>query len=514
LSTKPFTRVLWIVLDGMGYEHARLCLASGAFPALTRIEREGYLGPSTPATPVCQTPPALISLFAGADPAESGVWGYHMPDPRNRELSMSGFHCPIAVHPLWEDMERRGWPYSLMNVAFRNDPLWRGSVTSLTFAYDGYRLWKRPTMHRLNGDSRRVFHEGIELQVRPTSEGVQISKGSRLCGTLLPGETKPFRITAGTRVIAHLLSRSLLVLHSITPPVTRGARAAERAREGFFDANVFRVARRENEKRGAGAIPIDVELAASALSMRQKADLMLSAVDEPSSRLVVGYFPIIDDFNHVYVDALQSGEPNGRASRLFAACAGLVDQLLGRVMDRADDGTLLVVSSDHGAASFQGILHLNELFLRERLVVRQGDGYDLRRSTAFYHPSDCGQVIARDPGDRSSVLAAVRRALDQARTEYGVEIGMQEGAARDPYLAFLYPLGKGYFTGDPPRRGRATLEAKRSGGHHLSPLSPTPWIQAVLGLWSPRSRSLAKELPAIPSGNRGVKDFLLEVMGG
>ncbi|MFI5369314.1 MAG: hypothetical protein ACHQ1F_09915 [Spirochaetia bacterium] len=110
-------------------------------------------------------------------------------------------------------------------------------------------------------------------------------------------------------------------------------------------------------------------------------------------------------------------------------------------------------------------------------------------------------------------MAALRRGLDRARREFGIEIGMVEGSGDDPYVAFLFPLGDGYFTGNPPGRGRPALDGARRGGHHLSPFSPTPWIQAMLGLWSPRSTGLSKELPAVPADNKDVKDFLLEAMG-
>jgi hypothetical protein len=270
--------------------------------------------------------------------------------------------------------------------------------------------------------------------------------------------------------------------------------------------------RRENERRkGLGEISVSAELTASELCMKQKTDLMLNAASRGRPRLVVGYFPLIDELNHVYADQLES-VPDGRAAKLFAGCAVLVDRLLGRLMQTADESTLLVVSSDHGAAAFQGLLHVNELFVKEGLVRRSGDGYDLRRSTAFYHTSDCGQVLARDGVDKPAVLSTIRKALQRASAEHGVEIGMLEGVAGDPYLAFLYPLGNGYFTGDPPKRGRPVMEAGKRGGHHLSPLSPTPWIQAVLGLWSPRSRLLWKEI-SVPSANREMKGFLLDLMG-
>jgi hypothetical protein len=227
----------------------------------------------------------------------------------------------------------------------------------------------------------------------------------------------------------------------------------------------------------------------------------------------VGYFPLIDVLNHAYCDLLETEWPDGRVSELYCASVALVDKLLERVMQAAGQDTLVVVSSDHGAASSRKLLHLNELLAAEGIVKRSGDEYDLPRSAAFYHPSDCGQVVARHNGDRAAILAALRRALDRARQEFGIDIGMQEGGGDDPYIAFLFPLGDGYFTGNHPGRGRPTLDSARRGGHHLSPLSPTPWIQAMLGLWSPRSAALAKELPAIPTDNKDVKDFLLAAMG-
>ena len=60
--------------------------------------------------------------------------------------------------------------------------------------------------------------------------------------------------------------------------------------------------------------------------MRQKADLMAAACANRHSRLVMGYFPLVDAFNHSYIDLLESEWPEGRASEVFLACMGLVDE--------------------------------------------------------------------------------------------------------------------------------------------------------------------------------------------
>jgi hypothetical protein len=74
-------------------------------------------------------------------------------------------------------------------------------------------------------------------------------------------------------------------------------------------------------------------------------------------------------------------------------------------------------------------------------------------------------------------------------------------------------MGDAYFSGRPPARSGVVLDTRKKGGHHLSPLSPTPWIQALLGLWSPRSRNLARDLAPLPERNVDVKQFLLGLIG-
>ena len=515
MSTKAFQRVFWVVLDGMGYELARRCVSTGRFPALSRIESEGHLGPALPAVPVCQTPPALLTLFTGEEPAQSGVWGYYMPDPDKREASVSGFHVkPRKVSTLWDALEQRGQGYSLMNVAYRNDPVWSSRGSHLRFGYDGYRLWRKPAVFMPERRGRRIHYRGIELALRPSADGVAILKGSSVRARLAVGEARVVQITHGVKVLAQLLDRSALFFHPLNNAVTRGSTAGASAADGFLDTNVFRVVRRLNERRDSDArIPVSAEMMVSELCMAQKGKLMGGAMADKHSRLVVCYFPLVDELNHAYFDVLETEWPDGRVSELYLVAVALVDKLLEQVMQAAGPDTLVVVSSDHGAGSIRKQVHLNELLASEGLVKRSADAYDLSRSSAFYHPSDCGQVVSRRGADRASMLAALRRALDRARREFAIDIGMQEGSSDDPYIAFLFPLGDGYFTGRPPGRGRPMLDRARRGGHHLSPFSPTPWIHAMLGLWSPRSNKLSEELPAIPADNKDVKNFILEAMG-
>jgi len=533
-----FERVFWVVLDGMGYEHARRLVSAGRSPALSRIAREGYLGPSQPPSPVCQTPPALLALFSGTEPAQNGIWGYHMPDPKRREGSVSGFSAqPTAGSLIWEELESRAVGYSLMNVIFRNDPLWAHRGSRLDFGYDGYRLWGKPGFYSLDGGKAEHSYRGISFRTIPRGGEICVAKGSQIRARLVPGQGALVGLTGETRVFAQLLDSSLLVLSPLNKAMVRGAVPASGGmRDGFLDANAFRAARGLNKDRPPAArIPLPAELLLSTASMKQKTDLMLAAAAGTQSRLVVGYFPLIDEYNHAYVDMLESqwpradgqpeGQPEGagavtggpgRATEVFLGCAALVDDLLARLMAAAGPDTLLIVSSDHGAMSHRSVLHVNELFVASGLVKRRVGGsspagYDLRRSAAYYHPSDCGQVVVNDAEarrrgfDRAGLLSRVRAIADKAGA------GLLEGAPDLPYIAFFFPLGDRYFTGRPPRHCRPALDAHKAGGHHLSPLSPTPWIQAVLGLWS--SSAAVGAFGDAPTANCDLKNYILAQMG-
>lgn len=526
---RRFERVFWVVLDGMGYEHTRRAVDTGRFPSLSRIAREGYLGPSAPPSPVCQTPPALLALFTGTEPARNGIWGYRMPDPNRRERSISGFAAqPRDCTPIWEVLESHGVPYSLMNVAFRNDPVWSVGSSHLAFGYDGYRLWAKPAHYDLRGGREEHSYRGINFRTLPRDGAVRILRGDASRAVLEPGQTTEVSLTRGTRVMAQLLDSTLLVLSPLNPAMVRGGMSngsvpgagaiAAEAGGRFLDTNVFRATRRLNQDRAPNSrVPLEAEMMSSVLSMRQKIDLMAAAARSGEPRLVVGYFPLIDEFNHAYVDLLDSEWPEGRASEVFLACVSLVEELLDRLMRLAGPETLVVVSSDHGAMPHRSMLHINERLAEAGLVRRAAvrpahGGYDLHRSTAYYHPSDCGQVIFNEEEARLRhlVLPQVMGRLHSVAD--GVGIGMQVPDPHAPYIAFLYPLGDCHFTGAPPRKGRPALDSGKAGGHHLSPLSGSTWMQAVLGLWSssPEARGA---LRAVPTANTALSPFLLDHMG-
>jgi hypothetical protein len=518
LSTETYARIMWVVLDGFGHEHARRFLETpGRFPALERIAREGYLGPCRPSEPVCQTPTALTALFTGAGPRESGVWGYKVPDPQRLERSISGFSIERTGGPaLWDDLESAGVSFSILNVAFRRDPIWSKPYAHLAFAYDGYRNLGRPLVVDLAADRARFEFRGIEIETVRRREGVDLRHGGRLLAHLAPGADAEIVLTRDTRAYAHLLTPEALTLFPESPAVVRFGPAAPAgigrppAAESFRDMSVFRRARRLAD----AGVPISVaaELAPSRAAVRQQTGLARWAFSEAAARCTICYLPLVDEASHSWIHAWESRPAEPRADQLFVECASMIDGFLADLMATIGPDTLLVLSSDHGALPFRRMLHVNEAFADAGLVRRAGGGYDWGRSAAWYHPSDCGQVVVNEPEarrrglSRPALAAGVRAAVETANRAHGAHITAIDAVPGDPFLLQLYPEADTYLTGDAPSPGKPALNPRRSGGHHLGPLTPSPWIDALLGLWSPREGSRTPE--GAPRRNIEVKDFL------
>jgi hypothetical protein len=276
-------------------------------------------------------------------------------------------------------------------------------------------------------------------------------------------------------------------------------------------------------------LSVEHELAVPFRVLTQIGELALRLVRMLPSRLFMFYFSLIDELSHAYLDQIEKSWPAGRGAEIAKRSYALLDQYLGRIMAEADERTLVAVSSDHGQAPFRRVLKLNELFLRAGLVRAGRDGYDFRRSLLFYHPSDCGQVVAGHAGRERRVRRGhraqrvglsredlVRRAvgcLEEANSVLDAHLGYRIGAASDPYLLFVYPLSDTHFTGKGVPGG-GVMDSQRRGGHHLSPYCPTPWIRSLLALWSP-----AGPPPAVggrqgpPQRNTELKGYLLSCLG-
>lgn len=124
-----------------------------------------------------------------------------------------------------------------------------------------------------------------------------------------------------------------------------------------------------------------------------------------------------------------------------------IDRILGTVLDRADDKTLIVFSSDHGAIPLYKEVRLNNLFAREGLLsaYKDRDGLMkidwakskvvfLKMDSIFINPEGLGGVYNRSSGPEYEALKKkVIKLLEGLKDESGVTplagfIGHEEAA--------------------------------------------------------------------------------------
>jgi hypothetical protein len=517
----PHRRIIWLILDGLGFRHWKLvqALDPSAFPAMTRFTEEGLVIPCEPSWPVCQTPPALFTLLSGESPLRHGVWGYRMPAyGRFPFRSMSGFSVkPLAGHPIWDDLEERGLSYSLMNVAFRNDRVWKEERPGLEIAFDGYRTLQPMREFRLREGTQAIRFRGIELRVRAHQGDVEIRKGGRRIAYIDADRPCEVALTRGTRAFAFLPEAETLYLVSANQAAVRGT-ARPMGSPEFLDAQLFRTIRNRFLRQGR-PVRLEREMAPAALSFALQRDIALEILDRRRTSLSVLYISLIDSMNHAYMDAIDSDWPEGRGSEVLKRCFALVDGLMTDLFRRCGPEDLLVVSSDHGAVPFHRTFHVNELFSRAGLLPKEGLRFQFPKAVACYHPSECGQVLYQERAaaakglDRARVLSKVREILQQAEILHDVRLGMVEAPQGAPWLSLLYPMDDANITAKPSGSGGSPLLTGKSGGHHDSPLCPSPWIQSILGVWGPdRKRLPAADL--MPTRSEGVKAFLLDLLDG
>ena len=571
-SSSPRRRVYWIIVDGLGYRIADLAMQRGSFTSLDRIRREGYLGPLDPPPPNCQTPPALWALFSGLGSTESGIWGYNAPNYQGRlSQSVCGFALrPKDGVPIWAELEQRGLRYSLVNAAFRHDPVWTEEYRNFDLLFDGYRNMRSEWLARslpLAGDRWRRGVQGFQFlgtRLNASRHGaqVQLHRRGRLLAAAGPGEAATLQIgEAVEATLLHAGDGNLFLFPHYKPCVRLGEGKGEGGDslsipERLIDGNIFRQARAAAEAAASGvglpmdpasrdrqilgSIPIGEEMRIGEGALDDVVNVSLAAARNLSSDLFVFYVSLFDDICHAYMDEIEDawGEMSGvggdRGALVLKRCAEHLDRFVREIMDIAaleppTCETLVVVCADHGQKPFRRSLAVNELFARHGLVRRNGrisrlglgrGGYDLDRSVAYYHPAGCGhvvlnQAIMRRRGlDRGEVFRRVERIVDEAGSAHGVPLAVLPAGSEDPYLCFLYPRTDASVSGKPPdgAPGTAVVDPTRRGGQHLTPLSGSSWIPALFGAWSPDAEAAGEALREAPARSVDVKDYLLEYL--
>jgi len=172
---------------------------------------------------------------------------------------------------------------------------------------------------------------------------------------------------------------------------------------------------------------------------REREVMFFDALEKTPEGAVVCVFDLADRVQHMFLRYLDEKHPRGGGDTpgrgdVVRETYQEMDTLLGRVMGRLDDGTVLMVLSDHGCRSFLRGVNLNA-WLRERgyLNAREGmedadmlQGVDWSRTRAY--AVGFGGIYLNLRGRESAGIVEPGEEAEKLKREIAGELG----SLRDP----------------------------------------------------------------------------------
>ncbi|MGW2584226.1 alkaline phosphatase family protein [Streptomyces virginiae] len=440
--------VYWVVWDAAAHWVVDRLEREGALPAVSRMRAHGTIAAARPARPNCQTPPSLATLFTGTWPRDHQVTGYTVPGAGKGFAShVSGFaaHFPAAP-PVWETVSERN-----LSSAFAHVPWVFGERSTVGPYVDGAveAYSRRLTRHRhleLAPDGGPVHWDvaGHQIEVELTSPDGPVRL--RTAGAELRidagGAWQPLRLDGaglGTWVGCVRTPGRLLLVHTgVWNPRTGGRnhRLVERlqasppfAGEGvgpLYRAGVFGPRLAEGGDGSAESVFLSsVECVTQVFGAATDAVLQ-----EHQADLVVVYLPMTDDVGHEllgWCDEKSGANRPDIADRVWSyvrRCYQGSDEILGRVLDRAQAGDTVVLGADHGMVGSTHLVHVNDRLVDAGLATpATADTLDVERSQVIYHPANNGSLWVTDRSDPALSREAMARALACLRTLADPETG-------------------------------------------------------------------------------------------
>jgi predicted AlkP superfamily phosphohydrolase/phosphomutase len=120
-----------------------------------------------------------------------------------------------------------------------------------------------------------------------------------------------------------------------------------------------------------GVLDEDAFLKQAWLFYDEREKMFLGAIERTPRGLTTCVFDTPDRIQHMFFRCLDETHPANRGKEfekyrgVIEDLYGRMDQLVGKVMDKVDDQTVVLVMSDHGFTQFKRGVNLNSWFLRE-----------------------------------------------------------------------------------------------------------------------------------------------------
>ncbi len=526
-------KTLWLIWDGASYPLIMDLLQRGVLPHVQRLVTRGGLVPMRPSGPNTETPPGLMTLFAGCEEADHGVPGYTGPlSAATREsvtASVSGFDARwLRRPPVWVDVAAAQCSVSLITTAYAPDPAqqtpysWPYPTTAYRCVIDGYNREIGPAqLVHLRGQRTQLTLGQQTYEVRQTPQGYTL-EGSRETPVPFipyrqPEDLQPLWLDRLAGIGTHL---AWLQIPSSPPSDWLWCSAVHQWTSHppqpwlhdlgpFLGAGIGRAFSRGQLGKGP-RLPLEMLQSLTCNVARFFGELAVQAITQQPADLMLCYQPAIDEIAHQLMRDALADWPAGAAAQAMIAIHRAVDHELGRLLDRLSPDDTLFISSDHGHEPIQRCIRPNVVLRQAGLLSVQGDKVDLERTRAVFHSSGwvllnttdrAGGIVS--PSAYEALLAEVAQCLDEAVDPVTqLPLGLQhsrhlwDGEAPAPGDLFLwgppeYEL-RSYLFG-------AVCGPPDIGGNHQTALHPSPYLQAILAGCGP-----GWPTAGLPTRNSGV----------
>ena len=504
--------------DGAVPSFVHEMLRQGKLPNLAKLIAGGAFADDVLPVFPSKTAPGFAALWTGAPPLDTGISGNRQPRAPAHQHTIVDNHisflsAPLRAEPIWAVALRAG-----RKVVLAHAPLGRelsdGAIKLLGYdAYSGrdgvinsrtVKLQPAVAWHNLPASAKPPMESQFTIGAStlfglfvddPTDP--QVGYDTLLVTSTRDGASAPVKLKPGAANMEHALwSRPVEVktaggenamlylrLFDLKPDAgefllyhTRVVRnmispvelaADHAAAAGAFIGNGANFLYQEGAfgvtlAGGGDGLAEARYLETVAIAQRQLTRTALWAMRSVPWDLLVLYTPFPDEAEHLwrgYVDA--SVHPSSAALRRhLEEIYRTSDGLLGEVLAKRPDDTLIAVVSDHGMEGVSKLVAINRALEGAGLLVLNDKGQpDLARTKAFYPAVNNGYILInsthRKGGivtqqERASVVKRLRAALTGIRDDHeavvtalydaqsdGKQLGIGGDAAGDIYLDLL-----------------------------------------------------------------------------
>ena len=481
VAGQPATRAIVLAWDGTVPAFVHELLRDGKLPNLAKlIEGGAFADDVKPGFP-SKTAPGFASLITGAPPSVTGISGNQVPRaPRDQYTileSLAGFSAaPLRAEPIWSAARRAGKKAIVSHI-----PTFAGELAEDTVRFSGYVLTAGRdgivTNRNFQNEATEAWNNSPASDAAPIEVGFSIGE-SKFFGLLIddPADTQAGYDTLviassrdGNQIKAKLKPASPGIGGELfwSEPVAVKTAGNQDARLYFrlFDlkpdgSDLFLYftrpvrdlpIRAESEVNASLTVRTFVGNGASILyqqgalgrtiasggnggaearyietlnfAQHQLMETNRWALDNLPWDLYLAYTPFPDEAEHLWRGNLDSELPTYRpelAERLkplLERAYRSADEHLGMLLAKRPADALFALISDHGIQGIHKRIALNQVLLREGLLVLDSQGrVDLGKTRVIYPAVNNGYLLINSQDRKSGIVAKGERAELVRRT--------------------------------------------------------------------------------------------------